>query len=60
MIPLFWLLTMLSCMVGGFFLMIALLASTGAPQEAAGAAIAVAFAVVPYCFTRALEGFRRP
>jgi hypothetical protein len=29
----------------------------GAPQEAAGAAIALAVAVIPYVFTRAIEAF---
>jgi hypothetical protein len=31
--------------------------ANGAPQQAAGAAIALAIAVVPYIFTRAVEGF---
>jgi len=30
--------------------------ATGAPQEAAGAAMALAIAVIPYVFTRCLEG----
>ena len=31
-------------------------AATGAPQEAAGAAMALAIAVIPYVFTRCIEG----
>ena len=34
----------------------AVVASKGAPQEAAGAAIALCIAVIPYVFTRAVEG----
>lgn len=29
---------------------------TGAPQQAAVAALAVGIAVIPYCFARAIEG----
>ncbi len=32
--------------------------SVGAPQQAAGAAVAVAFVALPYCFARAIEGIR--
>lgn len=31
-------------------------AATSAPQEAAGAAMALAIAVIPYVFTRCVEG----
>lgn len=30
--------------------------ANGAPQEAAGAAMALAIAIIPYVFTRCLEG----
>jgi hypothetical protein len=46
--------------VGASFALLTLITTvggaSGAPQEAAGAAIAAAIAVIPYVFTRALEG----
>lgn len=50
-----WILTMLGCVIGGIVLVTTLASSTGAPQEAAGGAVAVAFGALPYFFTRALE-----
>jgi hypothetical protein len=50
-----WALTMLGSVVGGFILLLGLVSSTGAPQQAAVAAIAVAFVVLPYCCARALS-----
>ena len=49
------LLTILGCIVGAFILTDVMLTATGAPQQGAGAALAVAFAVIPYCFVRAVE-----
>jgi hypothetical protein len=46
---------MLGSFIGGLILVSTLGGS--APQEAAGAAAAVAFGVLPYVFTRALEEF---
>jgi len=34
--------------------------ATGAPQQAAGAAMALAICVIPYVFTRCVEGMARP
>lgn len=42
--------------VGGLILVVGVAGSTGAPQEAAAAAIAVAFGVLPYCLARATHG----
>ena len=52
---LFWLLTIVGCLAGGFILYITVTSASGAPQEASGAAIAVACAVIPYCFARSLQ-----
>lgn len=38
-------------------LVITFAAAKGAPQEAAGAAIALAICVIPYVFTRACQAF---
>jgi hypothetical protein len=42
--------------LGGLILVGGLIVSNGAPQEAAVAAIAVAFGVLPYCLARAAYG----
>ena len=51
----FWLIALLGSLVGGLIMVVTLSSSNGAPQEAAGAAIAVGFAVIPYCFARCLQ-----
>lgn len=56
----FWVVTALGAGLGALTLLATLAMSTGAPQQAAGAAIALAFAVIPYVFTRALEGCGTP
>lgn len=55
MVKFLWVITALACIPSGALLLLALVAQ-GAPQQAAGAAIAVAVAVIPYVFTRAVEG----
>ncbi|HYG03238.1 MAG TPA: hypothetical protein VD927_12390 [Chryseosolibacter sp.] len=50
----FWVITILSCLVGGLFLVSAFF-STQAPQQAASAAMACAFAIIPYVLARAAE-----
>lgn len=50
----FEILTYIGSAIGMLFLMLTFSAN-GAPQEAAGAAIAVAFAVIPYCITATLQ-----
>ena len=54
-----WVCTMLGSLIGLFFLLVVLTAAKGAPQEAAGAAIAVACAVIPYCLARAVSELER-
>lgn len=48
-------LTFLGGLLGAAVLMITLTNSSGAPQEAAGAAIAVALVAIPYCMGRAVH-----
>src|ERR1039458_1358178 len=53
-----WWLTIIGVVAGTLTLVSALAESTSAPQQAAGAAVAVAFVALPYCFARAAEGIR--
>jgi len=50
---LLWALTLIGALLGGLVIVFTTLAAKGAPQEAAGYAMACALAVVPYVFTRA-------
>ncbi|MBK7096740.1 MAG: hypothetical protein IPH57_17375 [Saprospiraceae bacterium] len=50
-----WIFTIIGAILGIVILFATLFDSTGAPQQAAGAAIAVAFAVIPYCIARAIS-----
>lgn len=43
--------TWLGAICAGFVLFITLTSSNGAPQEAAGCAMALAFVTIPYCVT---------
>jgi hypothetical protein len=51
----FWIITILACIVAGFLFVVTVSQSNGAPQEAAGAAMACALAIIPYVFARAIE-----
>jgi hypothetical protein len=51
----FWIITLFGSGLGVLMLLATLFFSDGAPQEAAGAAISVAFAVIPYCLARAIS-----
>jgi hypothetical protein len=53
-----WLITFVGALVGGLFLLIAFFGSNGAPQQAAGAAIGIGCAVIPYCLARAVSELR--
>lgn len=59
MISFSWVITILATVVAVGVLLLTFGAAKGAPQEAAGAAIACAIVVIPYVFTRALEGLRK-
>lgn len=58
MVKFLWVLTVLGSLLGGLGLVASLLIVQGAPAQAAGAALSVGFAVVPYCLARAAEGLR--
>lgn len=49
-----WIITLICCIIAGLTLVATMTSSNGAPQEAAGAAIACAVVVIPYVFTRAV------
>ena len=51
-----WLFTLLGTCVSALIMFGTFVGAKGAPQEAAGYAMACAFAVVPYVFTRAVQG----
>src|SRR5579862_8988756 len=54
--PFFWGVTLLAALAAGFELFTTLAFAASAPQQAAGAALAVAIVAVPYVFSRAVEG----
>ncbi len=54
-----WLFALLGALLGGGVLTIGVLGASGAPQEAAAAAIAACCAIVPYCIARALSELTR-
>ena len=54
----FWLFTGIFAVIAAFILFGTLASAKGAPQEASGAAIALCCAVIPYVFTRAIEGWQ--
>lgn len=49
------LLTLIGSLIGGWELLNTMAFAESAPQQAAGAAMALAWAVLPYCFARAVE-----
>lgn len=49
-----YVLTIIGTIIGGLTLF-STMGADGAPQQAAGAAMALAFGVLPYCFARAVE-----
>lgn len=55
-----WMLTLLAACAAGLQLGFTFVASTSAPQQAAGAAIAIGLAVIPYVFTRCITGLMKP
>jgi len=57
MIMFCWVLTIIGAVLGGEVLFATFASAKGAPQEAAGAALAVALVVLPYCFARACSEF---
>ena len=47
--------TIIGCFMGGMVFITSINKATGAPQEAALAAMSLVFAVIPYCFARAFQ-----
>jgi ABC-type phosphate transport system permease subunit len=54
-----WALAAVGSLVGGIVFFDALVSSNGAPQQAAGAALAIGFGVLPYVFARAADELNR-
>jgi hypothetical protein len=52
----FWLLCLFASIVAGLFTLWAMHKATSAPQEAAAAAMGCVMVIIPYVFTRAVEG----
>ena len=50
-----WILVIIGSILGGLIAFIGVTAAKGAPQEAAAAAMGIAFAVIPYCLARAVS-----
>lgn len=51
-----WACTLVASILAALVLGAVLVSATGAPQQAAGAAVALCVAAIPYIFTRAIEG----
>ena len=51
----FWVITILCSLIGALVAFVGVSAAHGAPQEAAAAAMGMAFAVIPYCLARAVS-----
>lgn len=50
-----WIMVIIGSILGGLGTLLGILTANGAPQQAAAAAMGVAFAVIPYCFARAVQ-----
>ena len=59
MVAFFMVLTIIGCLLGGVELLGVMVSAKSAPQQAAGSAQAVAFAVLPYCLARAIQEIKR-
>jgi hypothetical protein len=56
---LFYAASMLAAVAGGLFGFFTVSTATGAPQEAAGAAIACLIVIAPYVFARGIDAITR-
>lgn len=54
-----WVVTVICSLLGALTAIFGIASANGAPQEAAVAAIAIAFAVIPYCLARAVSELGR-
>lgn len=55
MVSVLYVLTAISSVLGGFVLLFTMGGSSSAPQQAAGAAVAMSLAVLPYVFARCVQ-----
>jgi hypothetical protein len=55
-----WGITLIASCIAAFMLFGAIVSSQSAPQQAAGAALALGVVVIPYVFTRCIEAVSRP
>jgi hypothetical protein len=54
----FWLLTMVACVLGGLYLLWTVANANRPEQKTAGILLSLATVIIPYVFTRSLEGMR--
>ena len=54
-----WFITALASCAAGYLVVVTAASAQGEPQDAAGYLLALAIVVVPYVFTRAVEGLAR-
>jgi hypothetical protein len=54
-----WFLSIISSLIGAIVAVALIGWANGAPQQAAGAAIGIAWAVIPYCIARAVSELDR-
>ncbi len=59
-VQIFYTLSALAGLTGGFLGVEAYVSAESAPQQAAGAAIGCLIAIAPYVFARSVEGILRP
>ena len=56
---LFWVITLLGGLVGAGTFALTMAAAESAPQQAAGAAMSLAYAAIPYVIARAWDGIMK-
>jgi len=52
----FWALSLGASVIAGLMFWSGMQEATGAPQQAAGSAMALCIAIIPYCVARAVDG----
>jgi hypothetical protein len=55
----FWVIAIVGAVFGGLQLFSSMMSATGAPQQAAGAAMGAAMAIIPYVIARAVDELTR-
>lgn len=54
-----WIITIICSILGTLFFVLTVATSNGAPQQAAGASIALCLAVIPYVLSRAVSELKK-